>query len=400
MAKIEESVAQGRTRVISFSLLIMVLTHVLIHAAGNMRTPLFPILREEFSLTNQQIGLIVAIPTLCTLLFSIPTGLFSDRFGPRKLIALSIVMAAAGAFIGSVSANPWMYIAATTLLTLNTTLFHPPAQSYVSSTTKPKDRARALGIWNAGGTFGVSLGPLSVSVLMGVLALQWRQIYGFWVLPILFGLVTLFFVKKPAEVARRGAPEEWDEGETVETLLNPNMIVFLLSSTIRRFGGGLTTGFLAIWLAESQGWTVAQMGVMYSASSMLGLVASPLGGEMASRFGEKRWLAATLLASYTCFVLAIALKGFWPFLAFYLAQRFFGILGMPGSIALTARLSPPRQRGMGFALSSVPSSIFGSLASMIAAYIADLYGLYPIFVVAAVIYYIGWGVLQFGVKVD
>jgi len=82
VAKIEESVAQGRTRIISYSLLIMVLTHVLIHAAGNMRTPLFPILKEEFSLTNQQIGLIVAIPTLCTLLFSIPTG--SSRTGSGR----------------------------------------------------------------------------------------------------------------------------------------------------------------------------------------------------------------------------------------------------------------------------------------------------------------------------
>ncbi len=378
----------------------MVLTHILIHAAGNMRSTLFPVLKEEFSLTNQQIGLIVAIPTLCTLLFSIPTGLFSDRFGSRKLIALSIVMAAAGAFLGSVATTPWMYIAATTLLTLTTTLYHPPAQSYISSTTRPRDRARALGIFNAGGTFGVSIGPLSISILMGVLAFQWRQIYGLWTLPILFGLVALFFVKDPTEVLRRGAPEEWDEGETAKTLLSANMIMFLLSSTIRRFGGGLTTGFLTIWLAESQGWTVAQMGIMYGASSLMGIVASPLGGEMASRFGEKRWLVSTLFASYSCFVLAIILKGFWPFLVFYLAQRFFGILGMPGNIALTARLSPPRQRGVGFALSSVPASLAGSLAAMVAAYIADAYGLYPIFVVAAAIYYIGLGVLQFGVKVD
>ena len=396
----EEGAAQGRTGIISYSLLIMVLTHILIHAPGNIRSTIFPDLKAEFSLTNQQIGLIVAIPTLCTLLFSIPTGLFSDRFGPRRLIALSIVMAAVGAFLGSVSASPWIYIAATTLLSLTSTLYHPPAQSYISSTTRPRDRARALGIFNAGGTFGVSLGPLSISVLMGILAFQWRQIYGLWALPILLGLVTLLFVKDSAEVVRRRASEEWDEGETAETLLNPNMIVFLLSSTIRTFGGSLTTGFLTIWLAESQGWTVAQMGVMYSASSMLGLVASPLGGEMASRLGEKRWLASTLFASYTCFVAAIALKGFWPFLVFYLGQRFFGILGMPGSIALTARLSPPRQRGMGFALSSVPGGVVGSLASIIAAYIADLYGLYPIFIVAAVIYYIGLGVLQFGVKVD
>ncbi len=378
----------------------MVLTHALVHAAGNMRSTLFPVLKEEFSLTNQQIGLIVAIPSLCQFLFSIPTGFFSDRFGARKLIALSILMAAAGAFLGSVSMSPWMFIVASTLLTLNSTVYHPPSQSYVSNITSPRDRSRALGIWHSGGTTGMSLGPLSITILMGVFAFQWRQVYGFWALPILFGLVALYFVKPSAEMVSKEAKEDWDEGDTVDTLLNRNMMFLLLSGTIRRFGGGLTTGFLTIWLAESQGWTITQIGMMLGVSSLMGIVASPLGGELASRFGEKRWLVGTLFAAYTCFMLAIVLKSFWFFMLFYLAQRFFGILGMPARMTITSRLSPPRQRGVGFALSSIPENVIMPLASMIAAYIADFYGLYQIFVATAVIYYISLAVLQFGVKMD
>jgi len=365
-----------------------------------MRSTLFPVLKEEFSLSNQQIGLIVAIPSLCQILFTVPTGLFSDRFGPKKLIALSIIMASVGAFLGSISMTPLMYIVASTLLTLNSTLYHPPSQSYVSKITRPRDRSRALGIWHAGGTTGVSLGPLSITILMGFFAFQWRQVYGFWVLPILLGLVALYFMKPPAEMVKRKAEEDWDESDTVETLLNTNMIFLLLFGTIRRFGGGLTTGFLSIWLAESQGWTISQVGIMFGVSSLMGIVASPLGGELASRFGEKKWLVGTLFASYTCFMLAIVLKGLWPFMLFYLAQRFFGILGMPARMTMTARLSPPRQRGVGFALSSVPENIIGPLAAIVAAYVADYYGLYPIFIATAVIYYVALGVLQLGVKID
>ena len=246
----------------------------------------------------------------------------------------------------------------------------------------------------------MSLGPLSITILMGVFAFQWRQIYGFWVLPILFGLLALYFVKPPAEMVKKEVKEYWDEGDTVETLLNTNMIFLLLSGTIRRFGGGLMTGFLTIWLAESQGWTISQIGVMFGVSSLMGIIASPLGGELASRFGEKRWLVRTLFASYTCFMLAIVLKGFWPFMLFYLSQRFFGILGMPANMTITSRLSPLRQRGVGFALSSIPENVIMPLASIVAAYIADYHGLYPIFVATAVIYYIGLGVLQLGVKID
>jgi MFS family permease len=379
------------------SLTIMVVTHVLVHSAGNMRSTLFPVLKEEFSLSNQQIGLIVAIPSLIQIFFTVPTGYLSDRFGAKRMIAASIFLAAVGAFLGGISISPLMYIVASTLLTLNSTLYHPPSQSYVSNTTNSKDRSKALGIWNAGGTTGVALGPLSITILMGVFAFQWRQVYFFWTVPILLGLVAIYFMKPAEEIVVSETQEE--EGQ-VEKLLNKDMMVFLFSGTVRMFGGGLTTGFLTIWLAESQGWSVSHIGLLFAASSLMGIVASPLGGELCSRFGDKRWLVWTLFVSYVCFALAITLKGRWLFSVFYLAQRFFGILGMPANMTMTAKLSPPKQRGVGFALSSIPNTAVGPLAAIIAAYIADYYGLYSIFITTTVIYFVGWLILQIGVKTE
>ena len=385
----------------SGSLLIMVLTHMLVHAAGNMRTTLFPVLKDEFALTNQQVGLIVAIPSLIQFFLSIPSGMISDRFGPKKLMAASIVIAAVGAFLGSISTTPWMFIVASTLLTFNSTLYHPPAQSYVSDITSPRDRSRALGIWHSGGTTGVSLGPLSITLLMGVLAFNWRQIYGFWVIPILLGLVGLYFVKPSSEMVEREERQKWDEKDAVDSLFNSNMLFLLLSSTVRRFGGGLTTGFLSIWLVEAQGWTVSQIGIMLGISSLMGIVASPLGGELSSRFGEKRWFSGTLLgSSYIFFALAFFIKGFWAFLILYIISSFFGILGMPANMTLTARFSPRKQRGVGFALSSIPMNVVMPVAALVAAYIADEFGLYYIFMITIVIYFLSLAIFHLGVRIE
>jgi hypothetical protein len=57
---IGENNSSNMSKLLSKSLLIMVLTHTLVHAAGNMRTTLFPVLKEEFALTNQQVGLLIA----------------------------------------------------------------------------------------------------------------------------------------------------------------------------------------------------------------------------------------------------------------------------------------------------------------------------------------------------
>ncbi|MBQ04942.1 hypothetical protein CL673_09625 [Candidatus Bathyarchaeota archaeon] len=400
MINIEENQKRGLARLMSPSLVIMILTHTLVHAAGNMRDTLFPLLKMEFSLTNQQIGLIVAIPSLLQFLFSVPSGIISDRFGAKKLIGASIVIAAAGAFLGSVSMTPLMFIVASTLLTLNSTLYHPPAQSYVSDIASPQDRSRVLGIWFTGGTTGVSLGPLSITILMGVLAFTWRQIYSFWVIPILLGLVGLYFLKPPTEMVEKEIRKSWENEETVDTLLNSNMILLLISGTVRRFGGGLSAGFMTIWLAESQGWNISQIGLMLAVGSLVGLVASPLGGELAYRYGDKKLFGFTLFGSYAFFALAFFLKGYWPFMLAYIIHRFFGILGMPASMTLTSKLSPPKQRGVGFALSSIPENVMRPVAAILAAVIADTYGLYPIFITTSAIYFIGLGIFHFGVRIE
>jgi predicted MFS family arabinose efflux permease len=235
---------------------------------------------------------------------------------------------------------------------------------------------------------------------MGVLAFNWRQIYGFWIVPILLGLVALYFVKPSSEIVKKEERDKWIEKDSVDTLFNTNMLFLLLSGTVRRFGGGLTTGFLSIWLAEAQGWTIGQIGMMLGISSLMGIVASPLGGELASRFGEKPWFSGTLLFSYIFFALAFFVNGYWPFFILYLAHRFFGILSMPANMTLTARFSPSKQRGVGFALSSIPMNVVMPVAALVAAHIADTYGLFSIFMTTSVIYFIGLVIFQLGVRIE
>ncbi len=56
-------------------------------------------------------------------------------------------------------------------------------------------------------------------------------------------------------------------------------------------------------------------------------------------------------------------------------------------------------RGVRFALSSIQGNIDRPVAAMAAAYITDIYGLYPNFVTTSVIYFIGLAILQLGVQI-
>ena len=80
----------GALSFISYGLVVMAVTHVLTHVFGGVHTAIFSLLREEFSLSLKQLGIIAAIPPLCQAIFTIPTGLLSDRLGRRKAVLLSL----------------------------------------------------------------------------------------------------------------------------------------------------------------------------------------------------------------------------------------------------------------------------------------------------------------------
>ena len=100
---------------------------------------------------------------------------------------------------------------------------------------------------------------------------------------------------------------------------------------------------------------------------------------MATRFGEKRWILFSQGVGTVFLIGAFFTSGVYPFITMYLAYRFCGIISMPAMAAITARLSPPGQMGMGFALSFMPSAITGIVGPVFAAWIADSYGYFPIF---------------------
>ena len=95
-----------------------------------------------------------------------------------------------------ISLVPLFLIVAVSLVYINTTIYHPASYSYTTKMFNPQDRPKAMGLHGVGGSFGHSLGPLLVSVLIGVLAFEWRQVYLLLVIPMLLGIVMVISIKK------------------------------------------------------------------------------------------------------------------------------------------------------------------------------------------------------------
>ena len=390
--------------IISYGLLVMTLTHTLTHVFQRMPSALFPTLMrpEEFNLTLQQIGIIAAIPPLCSALLSIPMGLLSDRYGARKMVFASMVVSALGALLASQASNPIIFIVAISLLSVSTTIYHPAAYSFTTKIVKPGDRPKVLGIHGAGGTLGMSLGPISLSILIGLLAFGWRQAFLFWLIPIILGAITVFGIKtEPTEDLQVNPASQMVEAEkpNIRSMMTTSLLLFLVFVGIRSIGRSMVGSFLPIYMVNTKGISESLANIIYGGNTLMGLIAAPLGGALASRFGEKRWLLGVLILSYICLGLAFLVPNTIAFTTLYLISGFFNFLGMAANSSIVAKLSPSSQRGLGYALFFLPGSLMGAVAPVIAAFIGEVFGLSSIFYASIVVYAAGLFVLWFGVKI-
>jgi MFS family permease len=246
------------------------------------------------------------------------------------------------------------------------------------------------------------MGPLSVSILIGLLGMEWRQVYLLLGAPLLLGIVMLLFLKDGDRAKREEAEQETMEVDQplFKSILSKSMVMFLSYSALRMMGSSMISNFIVLYLQDVRHLNLALASFIASGTMLLGFIAAPIGGFMAARFGEKNWILGTF--SLGCILLAISI--FVPsatiFAILYIGYGFCNTLGMAGRSSIMAILSPSGQRGLGYALFFLPGSIMGAVAPVIAGYIAQTFGLNTIFYLSLGVYTLAIGVLRFLVKID
>ena len=382
--------------ILSYGLLVMAVSHTLTHVFGGIHTAIFSELRDEFDLNLQQLGLIASIPSLASAVLAIPVGLLSDRFGSKKMLLVSFGFAAVGAVLAGTASTPLMLIVAVSLIYINVSIYHPASYAATTKMFAPEDRAKALGLHGAGGTLGHAMGPLSVSLLVGMLGWQWRQVYLFLAAPMIVGIILV--LRLPDDKVER-AERKQDKGDG-EKFLTRNLVMFLAYQATRMVATSMIGTFLVLYLQDVRGMSLTVATFITSTNTLTGLIAAPLGGYLAARFGEKKWLQTSLLGAFTVLAIAFQIPNNTLFMALYVLYGFGNTLGMAGRSAIMAKLTPSKQRGLGYSLFFLPGSIIGAITPVAAGYVADLMGFQTIFNFAVVVNFVALGILRFAVKVD
>lgn len=368
-------------------LAIIALANALIHSSMNICFALVPVFQSEFNVTIEVVGLIVTTPLIVKILASLPTGILTDRYDPRKLITLSLLFIASGGLFVSQSHSTLTLVAGFSAISLGQAVFHPAAYMIIVRLFSAKRRNLALGLNGTGATLGTAIGPISVGLIMYLLGQDsWRLGYLIWVVPAFACSTLILFLRMGQKtlIDHTGAAitERKEGGLPLKSVFTRTYVAFLIFIGIRSFGVQSITTYLTTYLKEARGMSVDFASILFGAMSLTGTLAAPIGGYIADRRGEKYALSLAYLGE-TAMLLGLVLSPSFLFLVpLTILYGFMDNASLAPSSALVAKLSLPSRRGTAYAVYSLFSNIAGSLAPFVCAYIVYQWSVWFVFPVA------------------
>ncbi len=376
---------------------LLVAAHALQHIISTSLPPLLIFIRQDLGLSGVELGFIVAAANVSSSIFQYPSGILTDKFGPKRVLMAGYFLTLSGLFLLSRAGGMSAFIIAQMVYGMGNSTFHPASFADVGRAMEGRGVGMGMAMHNIGGNVGTAAGYSITAVL--ATALGWRNAL---VTLVVAGvaLVVLFAIHYPdlwkvvgeARAARLAARKESDEEEAEEEPERPltwrDWIPAYVVAAAALLSGIFGTGIMA-WLPtffESTRGVTATAAAGFSSIMMIsGVGGSLTGGSLADRFDRSTIiLFATIATAGLLMVIINTSLAAVLLIALLVATGFAHSVGRPVLNAMTNQVSPPGKSGAVFGLVFGMMALGGVISGPMVGFIYDNYSMQAAFTVLAI----------------
>ncbi|MFB9325934.1 nitrate/nitrite transporter [Paenibacillus aurantiacus] len=265
----------------------------------NMLAPLAAQLSELYRLSGFQKSALIAAPVLLGSVMRIPMGILTDRYGGRRVFALTMLFLILPLLAASFASSFSAMLLCALFLGMGGSTF-AISLTYVSRWYPPEKQGFVLGLAGLG-NLGVAAASYGVPVLHGYIGLDGV----FYSLAGMITVVAVLFWLFAADAPKPAKPKTLLQSMQVLKVKSTWALSFYYSLT---FGGFVAFSvYLPTFLKELFGLSAAEAGLRTAAFVLAATLIRPCGGYLADRFGSRRVLTA-VFAGIALSGLAIALS--------------------------------------------------------------------------------------------
>jgi len=258
-----------------------------------MILPLLPFYAEKLGAGGAIVGLLVAAFSVAQLVSAPYWGRFSDRYGRRPALLVSLVASAVAFVVFAYADSLWLLFLSRIVQGAGGGTVGV-IQAYVADATRPDDRARVLGWLSAATNAGVAIGP-AIGSWLRPLGAEWPGLVAAALCVVNMAFVwryltearTLNTADRKAAVAGRGSSRV----ALLQVITHPNepasRLIIIYAIAIGAFQG--ITAVLALFLGWRFGVTELTIGYFFTYIGVLSVVTRAIFlGPLVDRFGEAR----------------------------------------------------------------------------------------------------------------
>ena len=164
---------------ITFSILIALsLSHCLNDLLQSVVSAAYPLFKDDLGLSFAQIGLITLVYQLSASVFQPITGIIFDKYPVAWSLPIGMSFTLIGLINLAFSDNLYWILASVFLIGIGSSVLHPEA-SRITFLASGGKRGLAQSLFQVGGNFGGSLGPLLVALLVAPYGRQHLIVFAF-----------------------------------------------------------------------------------------------------------------------------------------------------------------------------------------------------------------------------
>lgn len=351
-------------------LLSLSLTHLLNDMLQSVIAAVYPILKDNLSLSFTQVGLITLVYQICASVFQPVFGfLFDKRPNPWYLVLGTVFTMIGLIFLAYAGALHWVMIAVA-FVGLGSSIIHPEA-SRLTHLASGGRHGLAQSIFQVGGNFGSSLGPLLAALIIAPYGQHYIVLFAgvafvaIWLKWPIFRWyrVKLRRMRSGAAKVAVGRPVWLSKRQVIWSLLV--LLVLIFSKYVYMAS---LTNFYTFYLIEKFGVTTQQSQLYLFAFLLATAVGTLLGGPIGDRIGRKYVIWGSILGAAPFALLMPHVDLAWTcvlsvVIGLVISSAFSAILVyaqelLPTKLGLISGLF----FGLAFGIAGIAAAVLGSIA--------------------------------------
>jgi len=338
-----------------------------IYLARSVLPPVLPVLTTELGLTYTQSGLLETAYLIGYIISKLPAGSLSEKYGPRKVLAASMIGYGASTFLIAY-AQGFIHIFMLRFLVGLFQGVHLPVANALLSDRFGDKQSRAIGFNESGANVGNTLAfPVAVSILS---VWGWRTAFMVLSLPaFLLSVATLYLMKDEVAVTEKAEKEEGVLRDYLWVLMP-----YALSHATYNLVLRTTFTFTPSFLVEFKGMTVAAAGFMSMVLPAAGIFAKISSGLIVERTGARNAIcgASALSAVFLLSLVVFPGTGLLGLNLLVLGLTLYSF--SPIIYSSTTGSLPSGLKAMGLGLVTMFGNIVGAVSTSVVGALLDARG--------------------------